>query len=87
MRGLLGRASLPEGEGILLRPAGSIHTFFMRFPIDVVFLDEDDVVVGIEPELAPWRTAGRRGAKKVVELASGECVRRGVELGDRLVPA
>jgi len=87
MRGLLGRASLPAGEGILLRPAGSIHTFFMRFPIDVVFLDGEDVVVGIEPELAPWRTAGRRGAKKVVELASGECGRRGVELGDRLLTA
>ena len=85
MRGLLGRSSLPAGEGILLRPAGSIHTFFMRFPIDVVFLDAEDVVVGIEPELAPWRTAGRRGAAKVVELAAGECVRRGVTLGDRLV--
>src|SRR6187397_2160327 len=60
MRGLLGRSGLSEGEGILLRPAGSIHTFFMRFPIDVVFLDGDLVVLGIEPSLGPWRTAGRR---------------------------
>jgi uncharacterized membrane protein (UPF0127 family) len=87
MRGLLGRASLPAGEGILLRPAGSVHTFFMRFPIDVVFLDRDDVVVGIEPALAPWRTSGRRGAKAVVELAAGEADRRGLEVGDRLVAA
>ena len=87
MRGLLGRAELPSDEGILLRPAGSVHTFFMRFSIDAVFLDRDLVVVGIEPALGPWRTAGRRGAKSVVELASGECERRGLEVGDVLAVA
>ena len=87
MRGLLGRDTLPADEGILLRPAGSVHTFFMRFPIDVVFLDKEQVVVGIERSLAPWKTASRRGAKAVVELAAGECDRRGLELGDRLVAA
>jgi uncharacterized membrane protein (UPF0127 family) len=87
LRGLLGRRSLPEAEGILLRPAGSIHTYFMRFPIDVVFLDRDLVVVGIEPELAPWRMAGRRGAKSVVELAAGQCERRGIAVGDHLALA
>ena len=56
----------------------------MRFAIDVVFLDRDLVVHGIEPSLEPWRTAGRRGAKSVVELASGECERRGIEVGDTL---
>jgi uncharacterized protein len=85
MRGLLGRSSLPPGEGILLRPAGSVHTFFMRFPIDVVFLDREGAVVGIEPELRPWRTAGRRGAKAALELAAGEAHRRGISPGDRLV--
>ncbi|MDQ3066639.1 MAG: DUF192 domain-containing protein [Actinomycetota bacterium] len=85
MRGLLGRPSLPAGEGLLLRPAGSVHTFFMRFPIDVVFLDREYRVVGIEAAVPPWRTAGRRGTKAVVELASGECERRGLALGDRLV--
>lgn len=87
MRGLLGRSSLPRGEGILLRPAGSVHTFFMRFPIDVVFLDGEDRVVGIEAAVPPWRTAGRRGAKAVVELASGECERRGLAVGDALAVA
>lgn len=84
MRGLLGRSSLAADEGILLRPAGSIHTFFMRFAIDAVFLDRELVVVGIEPELRPWRTSGRRGTKSVVELAAGECARRGLAVGDRL---
>ena len=87
MRGLLGRASLPAGEGILLRPAGSVHTFFMRFPIDVVFLDRESVVVGIAPAVPPWRTAARRGAKAVVELAAGECDRVGLRVGDRLAAA
>jgi uncharacterized membrane protein (UPF0127 family) len=87
MRGLLGRKSLAGTEGILLRPAGSIHTIFMRFPIDVVFLDRDLVVVAIEPELRPWRTAARRGANAVVELAAGESARRGLAVGDRLTLA
>ena len=87
MRGLLGRSSLPTGEGILLRPAGSVHTFFMRFPIDVVFLDRDLVVLDVEAEMKPWRLAGRKGAKQVVELAAGECARRAVRAGDRLVLA
>jgi uncharacterized membrane protein (UPF0127 family) len=84
MRGLLGRRALPSGEGLLLRPAGSVHTAFMRFPIDVVFLDTDGAVVGIAPELRPWRAAGRRGARAVLELPAGECERRGLRTGDRV---
>ena len=85
MRGLLGRSGLADGEGILLRPAGSIHTLFMRFAIDAVFLDRDLVVVGIERELRPWRAAAKRHAHSALELASGECERRGLARGDRLV--
>jgi len=85
LRGLLGRRSLAGGEGLLLRPASSIHTWFMRFPIDAVFLDGDGRVVRIADDLRPWRAAGRRGARAVLELASGECARRGVRTGDRLV--
>jgi hypothetical protein len=85
LKGLLGRGSLPPGEGILLRPAGSIHTAFMRFPIDAVFLDRELTVVGIERELAPWRVAARRGAKAVLELAAGEADRVGLAPGDRLL--
>lgn len=85
MRGLLGRSDLPRGEGVILRPAGSVHTFFMRFAIDVVFLDEDDVVVDIVHQLRPWRAAGVKGAKSVVELAAGEAAARGVEIGSKLV--
>ena len=83
MRGLLGRSHLEPNEGMLFRPAGSIHMFFMRFAIDAVFCDRDLVVVGVERDLRPWRTAGARGAKVVVELAAGAAA--GLEPGDRLV--
>ncbi len=85
MRGLLGRRDLPEGEGLLLRPAGSVHTWFMRFPIDVVFLDRDGLVLKVAPSLKPWRASSRRQARAVVELPAGECERRGLEPGQRLV--
>ncbi len=84
MKGLLGRRELPPGEGIHLRPAGSVHMFFMRFPIDVVFLDRDLRVVGIRHGLRPWRVAAKRGAKSALELAAGEAERRGVRVGDRV---
>jgi len=73
-------------EGILLRPASSVHTAFMRFPIDAVFLDRELRVIRIAAELKPWRAAGCRGARAVLELSSGESERRGVRPGDRVVP-
>jgi uncharacterized membrane protein (UPF0127 family) len=82
MRGLLGRPGLDEDEGMLFRPAGAIHMFFMRFPIDAVFCSRDLVVLGIERDLQPWKTAKRKGAKVVVELPVGGA--EGLELGDRL---
>jgi len=84
MRGLLGRADLPAGEGILLRPAASVHTWFMRFPIDVVFLDRELRVTKVVSRLRPWRIASGRGARAVLELSAGECERRGVTAGQRL---
>ncbi|HET7568400.1 MAG TPA: DUF192 domain-containing protein [Gaiellaceae bacterium] len=83
MRGLLGRASLAPDEGMLFRPAGSIHMFFMRFPIDAVFCDRELTVLGVERNLQPWRTAARKGAKVVIELAAGAASE--IREGDRLV--
>jgi uncharacterized protein len=84
MRGLLGRKYLRQGEGMVLRPGWSIHTAFMRFPIDAIFLDADQVVIRIEHEVGPWRTVSCRGAREVVELSAGESRRRGLEVGDRV---
>ena len=84
MRGLLGRRRLEGGEGLLLKPAPSVHTFFMRFPIDAVFLDRDGSVLKVRSNLRPWRVAGARGAHATLELPAGEAERTGIGRGDRL---
>jgi uncharacterized membrane protein (UPF0127 family) len=84
MKGLLGRSSLPPGEGILLEPAASVHTFFMRFPIDLVFLDRELAVLDVRSDVPAWRTAACKGARSTLELPSGEAARRGLGTGQRL---
>ncbi|MFH1024044.1 MAG: DUF192 domain-containing protein [Planctomycetota bacterium] len=71
MKGLLGRKELPRGHGLLITPCGSIHTAFMRFPIDVIFLDRDGTVLKIRERLPPWRFAACPGARATLELAGG----------------
>jgi uncharacterized membrane protein (UPF0127 family) len=85
MRGLLGRRGLEPGTGMLIDAAPSVHMFFMRFPIDVVFLDRDRKVVGVRHELRPWRVAGARHAVAALELPAGTAAAAGVEEGDVLV--
>jgi uncharacterized membrane protein (UPF0127 family) len=84
LRGLLGRNELPREEGILLRPCASVHTFFMRFPIDVVFCDRDLRVLAVASHVPKWRMRSQRGAKVAIELAAGEAKRRGIEASSRL---
>ena len=84
LKGLLGRSGLDGGEGLLIRPTSAVHTWFMRFPIDVVFLDRGLCAVRIVPTLAPWRAVADWRAKAVLELAAGECERRGLDTGDCL---
>lgn len=84
MKGLLGRKDLGAGQGLLIRRTWSVHTLFMRFPIDVVFLDRDMRILSIRVNLKPWRAAARRGATSVLELPAGECDRRGTVVGDVL---
>jgi uncharacterized membrane protein (UPF0127 family) len=84
LTGLLGRNELLPGEGLLLSPAPSVHTMFMRFPIDLVFLDGQLAVLDIEEAVAPWRVKARRGARAVLELAAGEAARQRISPGTRL---
>ena len=85
LKGLLGRRGLEDGEGLLIRPTGSIHMFFMRFPIDAVFLDRELRILKVVPDLKPWRMSAKRGAKQVLEIAAGQAERRGLEPGGQLV--
>ncbi len=83
-RGLLGRTSLAEDGAMIIAPCNAIHTFFMRFTIDVVFANRDGLVVKLRPNLAPWRIGIGLGAFAAVELAAGSINRCEIECGDRL---
>ena len=83
--GLIGRTHVGEGEGMLFEHCSSIHTLFMRVPIDVIFLDEGRRVVRSVPSVQPWCPfVGCAAAQRVVELAAGEIERRGIAVGDLL---
>jgi uncharacterized protein len=83
MVGLLGRSSLPQGHGLLISPCNQVHTFFMKFAIDVVFLDSSNCVVKLCPNLKPWRlTPIVWKAKAVLELPQGEA--SGLRVGCQL---
>jgi uncharacterized membrane protein (UPF0127 family) len=85
LRGLLGRRSLPHGQALLIEPCKSIHTFFMRFPIDAAFLSRDLRVLRAIPTLKPWRaTLLYPRAAIAVELPAGTLVRTGTREGDTL---
>jgi uncharacterized membrane protein (UPF0127 family) len=84
-KGLMFRADLPAGEGLLLAPCSSIHMFFMRIPLDVAFLDADGRVVRAYHGIRPWRaTRIVRRAKSAVELRAGTLAAAGVERGSTL---
>jgi uncharacterized membrane protein (UPF0127 family) len=81
-RGLLGRTGLEPSSGILIDPCRSIHMFFMRFPIDAVFLDRAGRVVKVLPHLRPWRVSPIVfSACQVLELPAGAAQRAGLQKG------
>jgi uncharacterized membrane protein (UPF0127 family) len=83
MVGLLAHAHVPIGEGVLLAPAWSIHTWFMRASIDVVFLDREHRVLRVFPALGPWRlVSGTRKAHTVLEFGAGTLARVPLAPGD-----
>ena len=84
LRGLLGRRSLDVAEGLWITPCGSVHTFGMRFPIDVVFVGRDGRIVRIVDRLVAGRVAFARSTASVVELAAGAAKRLGLEVGQQL---
>lgn len=82
--GLLGRGGLADDEGLHIVPCGSVHMFFMRFALDIVYLDRDLRVVKTVERLRPWRISAARGAKSALELPVGAIARSGTQPGDQL---
>ena len=84
-KGLLGRTALGPGEAMIIVPTNAIHTFFMKFSIDVAFVTRDGVIVKIVPAMAAWRIAWAWRAHGVVEMGAGAFAGAGTTVGDRLV--
>ena len=81
-KGLLGRRGLRADTGMLIDPCPSVHTWFMLFPIDVVFLDKHNRVVGLKRNLKPFRMAWSWRGVKTLELPAGTIALTGTLLGD-----
>lgn len=85
LKGLLGCSGLREGEGLLIRPCQSVHTFGMFFSIDVLFLTEAGKVVGLVKELHPWRVSSVcKEAVLTLEIGAGKIEELEIEVGDQL---
>jgi len=82
-RGLMLRGPLAEDEAMLIKPSSSVHMFFMRYPLDIVFIAKDSTVVKVVPHLKQWRLAlGGKGAHSALELPAGKAA--GISVGHRL---
>jgi uncharacterized membrane protein (UPF0127 family) len=86
LRGLMGRPFLPAGEGLVLFGDNSIHSFFMRFPIDVLYIDGENSVIRLTRGMRPWRVGPLvRGCCVIVELSPGVIEATGTDSGDRIL--
>ena len=82
--GLLKHTHLDPGHGLWIVPCESVHSFFMKFTIDVLYLDRQYRVKRIRPEMVPWRVSACLTAHSVLELPAGTIVRTGTQAGDQL---
>ena len=85
LRGLMGRKELPENTGLLLVPCDSVHMCFMRFPIDVVYVDKEFTILKVVKNLKPWIGLSLcRGAWAALEINSGDAGRFGYEVRQQI---
>ncbi len=85
LKGLLGVRHLAEGDGLLIKPCNSVHCMFMSMTIDVLYLDKDNVILGFDHQLKPWRIGTiYRHCRSVIELPAGTIAKQGVAVGEQL---
>jgi uncharacterized protein len=85
MVGLLGKPGLEAGTGLIIMPSQAVHTVAMKFPIDVLFVDKRWRVVGMRPDMVPYRVTGIHWkARCVIELPSGQIAKTSTQIGDQL---
>lgn len=85
LKGLIGVRHLPAGDGLLIKPCNGVHCMFMSIPIDVIYVDKQDRVLGLDEDMEPWRM-GRvyRKGRYVIELPAGTIAQSGTQIGDIL---
>jgi uncharacterized membrane protein (UPF0127 family) len=83
-RGLLKHVSLEKGDGLWISPTQAVHMFFMKFALDLVYLDRQKKVVKVRRNLKPWRISGALKARSVLELPVGTIDDSRTEVGDQL---
>ena len=83
-RGLLAHTGLPASTALIIAPTNAIHTFFMKFAIDIVFVSKDGRVVKIRSRVPAWRMTGALRAYAVLELAAGSLESSDTQVGDQL---
>ena len=84
LKGLMGKSNIDDNIGLIIRPCKSIHTFFMKFNIDVIFIDGNSKVVDVYIDLAPWRISKiYKDAKFVIEGKSGSFAK--LKKGDQII--
>src|SRR5690349_9310895 len=84
-QGLLGRDGLADGTALIIAPSNAVHTFFMRFPIDIVFVRRDGRVAKVRSGVGPRRIAASLRAFAVIEMAAGSLAQSDATAGDYLV--
>ena len=83
-KGLLGRTGLPEGGGLWIVPCESVHTFFMKFPIDLVYIDRKKIVKKVRSNVGPWKLSACLFAHSIIELPAGTVDSTNTKPGDQL---
>ena len=83
-KGLLAHSSLPASTALIIAPSNAIHTFFMKFAIDIAFVSKDGRVLKIRSRVPAWRMTGSLRAYAVLELAAGSLAISDTQVGDRL---
>ncbi len=83
-KGLLGRQSLLPGEGLWIVPCESVHTFWMRFPIDLIYLDRKKCIRKLKSSVPAWRLSACLRAHSILELPAGTIRATRTECGDKL---
>ncbi len=84
LKGLMFREEIDDSEALIFHNTPSIHTCFMRFAIDVVFLDKTNKVIKIAEAVLPWKIVSCRGSKLTIELPANRAAKRSLKLGDSL---